>query len=221
MGVVDEFRICFHDLNSEFRVADENIHPNETESSTLPHKTMQVFTLLSWEQVYHASERQALKNGTKAYNLQQLSLLDMTSSVQPLTTCSGFFYFEGQPNPILLEVGLNQMIARRECMRTYYVRENGRFITKVLAIRPQFIMVYDLRFLTPTKQRERTEKIANQLSSRPFEMEKGPLIRTAILITHDNNYLIHMNMHQSISDKWSLDSLMSEWQKHLNDPHSN
>jgi len=214
MNVINEFRICFHDLESEFQVGDGQMLPIGVATKVPSNKKMPVFTLLTWEQVLNADQPEASDHDKlQVYNLQQLSIPDLARPREGLQTFSGCFHFNGRPPVRALQRGLDRMIREQESLRTHFTETESRLIRKVLPPERSELSVFDLRFLSGKNQKKQLRLLFTRLNGMPFSTETGPFVRGAVCFTDSQSYQIHLTLHQSLTERWSMDGLMAEWLK--------
>jgi amino acid adenylation domain-containing protein len=61
----------------------------------------------------------------------------------------------------------------------------------------------DLRSV-PFEQREQEAlRLVTEDFSRPFDLEQGPLLRVGLLRLAEDDHVMHINMHHTVTDRWS------------------
>ncbi len=107
----------------------------------------------------------------------------------------------GPVDAAALEAALNEVVRRHEALRTVFDADGERqrlTTVNISLIRQETIDEAGLRrFL-----RERGEE--------PFDLERGPLLRAALLRLHDREWVLVLTTHHLICDGLSLDVLLSE-----------
>ncbi|AXY74566.1 amino acid adenylation domain-containing protein [Paraflavitalea soli] len=120
----------------------------------------------------------------------------------------GQLHLEGDRSIDHLQRAIHAVIARHEILRTVF-RENEAGEVRQVVLLPEqsnFTLLYeDLTARTATV----TAYIQN-LSSLPFDLQQGPLLRATLLKTGDQQYILHYNMHHIISDGVSMEVLGRE-----------
>jgi tyrocidine synthetase-3 len=110
-----------------------------------------------------------------------------------------------------LKKAIESTIEKHEILRTVFKEdESGE-------IRQWILKKEDLRFKIEYKdfrrQKNKEEQIQcyiNEDSYKPFDLEKGPLLRATLLQTGDDNYVFYYNMHHIISDGRSMEVLSKD-----------
>ena len=67
--------------------------------------------------------------------------------------------------------------------------------------------------LTPLLQRGGlVQSLANAHAVAPFDLGQGPLFKADLLLLDDNQSVLLINMHHSVSDGWSMGVMLRDWQ---------
>ena len=72
--------------------------------------------------------------------------------------------------------------------------------------------VIDLEELSEPERDSEFSRIMEQESRRPFDLSKGPLFRALFLRLEAKNFILFFNMHHIISDGWSIEVLLREFE---------
>ncbi|ARU62078.1 hypothetical protein CBW65_14470 [Tumebacillus avium] len=103
---------------------------------------------------------------------------------------------------------LHGVVERHESLRTVFVAEDGLPMQVVLPEMKATVQVHDLR------GRADCETYALQLAAdaaaRPFDLEKGPLLRCELVRLAEASWLLLLNLHHIVSDGWSMGVLLGE-----------
>jgi amino acid adenylation domain-containing protein len=109
----------------------------------------------------------------------------------------------GPLDAALMERVVNELIARHEVLRTTFTVVDDQ---PVQVIHPQMelkLTPIDLQSV-PLEQREQEAlRLVTEDFSRPFDLEKGPLLRVGLLRLADDDHVLHVNMHHTVTDRWS------------------
>jgi hypothetical protein len=116
----------------------------------------------------------------------------------------------GRVDPPLLRRCLAEVVRRHEVLRTVFEERDGEPVQRVLEPGPVAMAVTDLSGL-PTAEREAAVRRAmRQEAARPFDMERGPLLRAGLLRTAPGEAVVLLTMHHVVSDEWSTAVLVRE-----------
>jgi amino acid adenylation domain-containing protein len=107
-------------------------------------------------------------------------------------------------NPGLLRKAFNRLIERHEALRTTFVEDGGELV-QVIAPRLELdVSIADAR------GHAGAHALLNQDAARPFDLERGPLVRVGVIRSAPDSHLLHVTMHHIISDGRSLDIFLKE-----------
>ena len=116
----------------------------------------------------------------------------------------------GDLNAPALEAALNEVVRRHEALRTTLVADGG---TPWQVIAPPFttpLTRFDLRDHPDSVRESEAHRLVREDASRPFDLERGPLIRSTLIRLADEEHLAVVMMHHVVSDGWSLGVLVRE-----------
>lgn len=110
-----------------------------------------------------------------------------------------------------LREALQEIVRRHETLRTTFRNLNGE---PVQFVAPTLEVPFDLTDLSSLAEHEREARVAEYASEwacRPFDLERGPLVRARLLRLSDEEHVLLFSMHHIIGDVWSIDVLVNEW----------
>jgi amino acid adenylation domain-containing protein/FkbM family methyltransferase len=103
-------------------------------------------------------------------------------------------------------------VARRhEVLRTTFA-QRGQGAVQVVgpATAAPALPIVDLSGLLPVRREPLAQALALEAARRPFDLERGPLLRLSLLRLGERDHLLLMALHHIISDGWSLGVLTRE-----------
>ncbi|MES1240568.1 MAG: amino acid adenylation domain-containing protein, partial [Acidobacteriota bacterium] len=112
----------------------------------------------------------------------------------------------GGADPALLEWSLEEIVRRHEVLRTVFSAGAGGE-ARVLEAGPRPLPVVDLSAL-PATAAER-ERLRRAEGARPFDLARGPLLRTTLVRDGEASELL-VNFHHIVADGWSMWVLVGE-----------
>jgi amino acid adenylation domain-containing protein/non-ribosomal peptide synthase protein (TIGR01720 family) len=143
-----------------------------------------------------------------SYAQQRLWLL---TELQPDTNAyhiPGAIRLEGVLDVPALHEALNEIVRRHEILRTTFVKVDGNLVQQIEPATEHSLPVVDL---TDAADREaEVRRHAAEEASRPFDLVRGPLLRTTLLRFEETDHVLLFTMHHIISDGWSLGILVRE-----------
>lgn len=114
-----------------------------------------------------------------------------------------------------LRRSVNEMVRRHESLRTTFVATDGEPRQIVADSVNLALPMMDLRDLAEPERDATVFGIATEEARRPFDLTRGPLLRTTLLRLGAEEWVFLLTMHHIISDGWSLqlfwDELLAIW----------
>jgi len=154
------------------------------------------------------------KRDTNAFPLsfaqRRLWFLDQLEPNSPLYNIASAVRLTGALNVTALEQSLNQIVRRHESLRTTFVAKDGH---PVQVIAPELTVplpVVDLHSLSEAEREAEALQLAIEEAQRPFDLAKGPLLRTTLLRLDEEDHILLLTMHHIISDGWSMGVFVRE-----------
>ncbi|OOM76970.1 plipastatin synthase subunit C [Clostridium puniceum] len=122
---------------------------------------------------------------------------------------SGFFEIKGEFDYKKIETSFIKIIRRHEVLRTGF-----RMINDV----PKQFIIDDFEFKVEIMQAtEENVQVKSREFIKPFELERPPLIRVALIKLSTNHYVMGIDMHHIISDGSSLGIIVNEFMSIYNE----
>ena len=141
---------------------------------------------------------------------QRLWFLDQFSGGSPFYSVSNALRIRFPLNVEALERSYNETVRRHEVLRTTF-QAVGATPVQVIADTVQLPMdVHDLLGLPLQAREAEAFRIAAEEVRRPFDLARGPLVRTSLIQLGAADYLLLLNMHHIVSDGWSMDVFARE-----------
>jgi len=103
-------------------------------------------------------------------------------------------------------------VQRHETLRTVFHEQLGDPMQVVVSDLHIPLAVIDLRHLPEEERRQQARIIVEEEGQQPFDLVRGPLMRTALLHLSDQHNLLLITLHHIISDGWSMGILLRELQ---------
>ena len=113
-------------------------------------------------------------------------------------------------NVSALKQALNEIVRRHEALRTTFPIVDGQ---PVQAIAPELVLelsVIDLRSQGRRAAELEANRLATEESKKPFDLARGPLVRTKLARIGEQDYVFLLSMHHIVSDGWSMDVFSRE-----------
>ncbi|MFP2913621.1 condensation domain-containing protein, partial [Pyxidicoccus sp. 3LFB2] len=110
----------------------------------------------------------------------------------------------------VLERSFQELVRRHESLRTVFRAEGGAAVQVILPSAEATLERMDLSGLPEAERQAEARRRVEHESTRPFNLETGPLLRTTLLKLTPDEHLLVLVLHHIVSDGWSLDILTRE-----------
>ena len=117
---------------------------------------------------------------------------------------------KGSLDTAALEKSVNAVVARQEVLRTSFTGVDGKPSLSIAESAKLEIPVIDLTTLQAEEQNQKSKELAAAQTQRPFDLNRAPLMRLALLRFDDREHVLLLTMHHIVSDAWSIGVFMRE-----------
>ncbi|HYU36097.1 MAG TPA: amino acid adenylation domain-containing protein [Thermoanaerobaculia bacterium] len=139
---------------------------------------------------------------------QRLWFLDQLEPGSPAYNIPFAVRLTGDVAPPLLARIFAEVVRRHEALRTTFLSRDGR---PVQVIAPQAAVELPVVDLSGLRDRtDQARQLATEEAERPFDLERGPLLRLVLVRLAERDWLLLMTMHHIVSDGWSMGVLLRE-----------
>lgn len=122
------------------------------------------------------------------------------------------FRLQTQVNAAILERSWNEIVHRHETLRTTFGTVDGEPVQIIAPSMHLPLKVIDLSHLPSADREAEALRLASEEALKPFDLSKGPLVRTTLLRLSDTDYLSLLTVHHIICDGWSGQIIAQELQ---------
>jgi amino acid adenylation domain-containing protein len=131
----------------------------------------------------------------------------------------GAVWLEGDLNVDALERSLNEIVRRHEILRTTFRAERGRPVQVISASLALPLSFIDLSQSSETGGHgvpplqmldSKARRLARAEAAKPFDLARGPLLRTTLVRLSAECHLLLVTLHHIIADGWSVTLLVRE-----------
>ena len=105
---------------------------------------------------------------------------------------------------------LGEIVRRHETLRTTFPAREGLPAQVIHPPQSQPLPIINLSELSPGDQARATEQLAVAEALRPFDLERGPLLRVKLLRLGAQEHVTLFTMHHIAGDAWSSGSFVRE-----------
>ncbi len=116
----------------------------------------------------------------------------------------------GKLNITALSESIREIIRRHEVLRTTFTVVDGEPVQVIGEAENFTLPVVDLQTLPPEQKRQQVLDLAAKEAQKPFDLEKGPLIRGKLFRLSETKHVVLLTVHHIISDGWSTGILIKE-----------
>ncbi len=120
------------------------------------------------------------------------------------------FTLTGSLNQKLLAEAFNHIIERHESLRTTFKSLDNQVVQVVAPSLTLPVSMIDLRQLPKIQRHKRVKEKIHEENLRPFDLEKGPLVRMSLIQTTSTEHVLLLSFHHIISDWHSIDLFLKE-----------
>ncbi|KAF9272949.1 hypothetical protein BGZ68_001964, partial [Mortierella alpina] len=107
-----------------------------------------------------------------------------------------------------LRQALDELHARHEVLRSIFVGVNGQPQVQIIPPTGMPWCLIDLRH--DAQQDAKLKQTLDKEARAPFDLEKGPVIRTTVIQVQDDDHVLLINQHHIVSDGWSFGIMLNE-----------
>jgi amino acid adenylation domain-containing protein/non-ribosomal peptide synthase protein (TIGR01720 family) len=140
-----------------------------------------------------------------SFGQARLFFLDQIAPGSASYNIAAALRIEGTLDVEALEQSLRALIVRHESLRTTFVLRDGEATARIYASAPAHIL--DVRHVSSDDE---TLALAQMEAARPFDLARGPLLRTTLLRRSERHHVLLFSMHHIISDGWSTGVIVRE-----------
>ncbi|RPH56883.1 amino acid adenylation domain-containing protein, partial [bacterium] len=141
---------------------------------------------------------------------QRLWLVDQLAPDSPAYSMPAAVRLHGELPAGVLERVFAEIVRRHETLRTTFAsHEDGPVQAIAPEPRPQLPLV-DLSGLPDDEREARARRLAREEARRPFDLQRGPLLRLTLVRLGEQDHLLLLTMHHIVSDGWSVGVFIRE-----------
>ncbi|WP_405577609.1 non-ribosomal peptide synthetase [Streptomyces sp. NBC_01190] len=145
-----------------------------------------------------------------SFGQEQLWFIDQLAPGLPTYNIAGAVRMAGPLDRAALGAALDALVVRHEALRTRLVTIDSRPGQVVDAAAPVRIASVDLRDGPDETLEERWRAAAVEEATRPFVLDRGPLLRVLLLRLAEDTHVLVVTVHHTVFDGWSFPVLLAE-----------
>ncbi|MET0396637.1 MAG: non-ribosomal peptide synthase/polyketide synthase [Longimicrobiaceae bacterium] len=141
---------------------------------------------------------------------QRLWLVDRLDPGSPAYNLPFALRMRGALDTAALRASLDALVARHEALRTTLAEQGGVPVQVVHPAAPVALRELDLRGVPEAARQAEAGRLAAGEALRPFDLARGPLLRSTLLRVGDEEHVLLFTLHHVVSDGWSMQVLVRE-----------
>ncbi|MGV3610691.1 MAG: amino acid adenylation domain-containing protein [Fluviicola sp.] len=127
------------------------------------------------------------------------------------------FTLRGKVSTDNIAQALRNVVSRHESLRTTFFQDNAGNIRQIVLDEKDSAIELEYQDLSGKDLvQEETAKVVQQISQHIFDLEKGPLLRCALIKQSEDLFVIAFVIHHIVSDGWSMDVLIRDFLSYTN-----
>ncbi|MFZ5515905.1 MAG: amino acid adenylation domain-containing protein [Candidatus Zhuqueibacterota bacterium] len=145
-----------------------------------------------------------------SFSQQRLWFLDQLEPGNSIYNIPSAVRLSGELDVAALKRSVHELVRRHEILRTTFMSVNGEPMQMVAPSRQQDMPIIDLSQMDEPHRDAMIQRLAVEEAERPFDLGRGPLLRTSLIRLSDTEHIALYTMHHIISDGWSMGVLIRE-----------
>lgn len=141
---------------------------------------------------------------------ERLWFLDRLDPLQSTYNQSVAWRLTGDLDIAILAASLTQIVSRHEVLRTTFEEADGEPTQRISPQWPVRLPIFDLSELPSAGGELESARLMTWEAGVPFDLEQGPLMRTAVVRLSSREHVLLCTLHQAVSDPWSIEILGRE-----------
>ncbi|HEY0733388.1 MAG TPA: amino acid adenylation domain-containing protein [Herpetosiphonaceae bacterium] len=142
---------------------------------------------------------------------QRLWFLDQLEPDSSTYTIPAAWRLEGPLDVIALRQSLTTIVERHEALRTTFTTTaDGQPVQAITPPQVVPLPLIDLHGLSASERESVLLRLAGTEARQPFDLARGPLIRTTLLRLAETDHVLLLTMHHIVSDGWSMEVFARE-----------
>jgi hypothetical protein len=144
-----------------------------------------------------------------SFSQQRLWFLEKLNPGSTVYNLPGAVRLEGELDAAAFERTLAEVIRRHEVLRTTFTLSDGQPAQRIASSSQFRLRVIDLSTWPEAQRQGEMERLAHEVD-RPFDLERGPLMRTSLVRISPGEHVLLFVFHHIIFDGWSANLIVHE-----------
>ncbi|HEX8560041.1 MAG TPA: condensation domain-containing protein [Pyrinomonadaceae bacterium] len=144
-----------------------------------------------------------------SFSQQRLWFLEKLNPGSVVYNLPGAVRLEGELDAAAFERALAEVIRRHETLRTTFTLSDGQPAQRIADGSRFRLRTIDLSARPEARRQAEVERLAQE-DDRPFDLERGPLMRASLVRISPREHILLFNFHHIIFDGWSANLIVNE-----------
>jgi amino acid adenylation domain-containing protein len=146
-----------------------------------------------------------------SFSQERLWFLSQLDPDSPAYNMPAAIRLDGTLDTPALALSFAEVLRRHEVLRTVFPPVRGQAFQEVLPVAAVAALpVVDLSALSAAARDEERQRLALEEGRRPFDLARGPMLRTTLLRLDGSEHVLLVTMHHIASDGWTIGILIHE-----------
>ncbi|WP_370469510.1 non-ribosomal peptide synthase/polyketide synthase, partial [Corallococcus caeni] len=141
---------------------------------------------------------------------QRLWFLDQLTPGDASYNISSALSLKGRVDVESLRRAFESLVQRHEALRTTFREHQGQATQSIHPPSGWALSLHDLSAQPEARREAEARRLITEDARQPFQLEEGPLLRTALVRLGAEDHLLLVTMHHIVSDGWSMGVLVRE-----------
>jgi amino acid adenylation domain-containing protein len=141
---------------------------------------------------------------------ERLWFVDRMQPETPIYNLLEVVELEGLLDRACLEAALGELVRRHEILRSVFVEIDGVPLQVATAAGGGRLPLVDLGALPAPGRRQAALALLAAEGSRPFDLARGPLLRSRLLRLGERRHFLSLDLHHIIADLWSFGVILRD-----------
>jgi amino acid adenylation domain-containing protein/FkbM family methyltransferase len=141
---------------------------------------------------------------------ERLWFLDQLDPGTPVYDVPLAVELTGRLDPGALAGALSALVRRQEALATVFAAGDEGPLQVLLPPSPVPLPLVDLSALPGERRAGEGTRLAGEEAARPFDLERGPLLRATLVRSGAGEHTALLNLHHIVTDGWSMGVLVRE-----------
>ena len=135
---------------------------------------------------------------------QRLWFLDQLAGANPFYVEAAAIEIPGPVRRRALERSIDAVVARHDVLRTTFEEVGGEPLQRIAPELHVPLELADLTAVPAVDQPAAVASLAGDLAGRPFDLGRGPLLRTTLVRLRPDSHVFLIAIHHIVTDGWSM-----------------